>query len=382
MPGEGLLIALMGVLGTGGVLAFLFVVAYLNPDQAQRLGEMIWSVISRVYSGGNRKAVQYGVQSRLTYFAADLAKETGRPGATDVKIEWAQPEETPNHFYKDNRVVIRLHAYERQDRNLMTASLFYVSDTLVRRAKRYLSKRQARSVDLYAVDRLLTKTAPAAADLLHEEIVGPECDADHELGDLLVDYQRMDRQINAFFPIFIRELNYLAQKVVVKPRDEQLVSDVKELHRFLVRYSDRVVGEEMPLQVQGRFLRCAVMIIARFYGRERGDRVPYVRHLRELSRAMHETIYLVGSAARENGEFMQEIARDFVQESGWTEVDRREYPVILHHKDGTDEKALNLLIVLRSNQSRDYVGEAEEVEVPEDVPTLAAVEAEGTLAPR
>lgn len=196
--------------------------------------------------------------------------------------------------------------------------------------------------------------------------------------DLLVDYQRMDRQINAFFPIFIRELNYLAQKVVVKPRDEQLVSDVKALHQFLVDYSDRAVGEDMPLQVQGRFLRCAVMIIAKSYGRKRGDRGPYVRYLRQLSRARHETIYLVGSAAHENGEFMQEIARDFAHESGWTEVDRREYPVILHYSDGTDEKALNLLIVLRSNQGRDYVGEAEEVEVPEDVPTLAAVEAERT----
>ncbi len=258
----------------------------------------------------------------------------------------------------------------------MIASLLYVSHTLVRRAKRYLSKRQARSIDLYAVDRLLSKTAPAAADLLHEEVVGPECDADRELADLLVQYQRIDRRINGFFPIFIRELNYLAHKVVVKPKGGQLISDVKELQRFLVRYSDRVVGEEIPLGVQGRFLRCAVMIIARSFKRDLGDRGPYLRHLRELNRAGHETIYLVGSAAKENREFMDAITRDFVNETGWTEVDRRQYPSQLRQRDGTDHTVQSLLIVVRSNQPRDYVGEADEVDAPEDFPTLAEVEAE------
>lgn len=374
--GSDVLTALAGLIGiSGALLIFLLVVAFLNPDKAQRWAEMLWALISRVWRAGNRQAVKYGVQSRLTYFAADMAKETGRP-ASDVKVEWAAGDEKTSDFFADGRVVIRLHSHEHQDRNLMIASLLYVSHTLVRRAKRYLSKRQARSIDLYAVDRLLSKTAPAAADLLHEEVVGPECDADRELADLLVQYQRIDRRINGFFPIFIRELNYLAHKVVVKPKGGQLISDVKELQRFLVRYSDRVVGEEIPLGVQGRFLRCAVMIIARSFKRDLGDRGPYLRHLRELNRAGHETIYLVGSAAKENREFMDAITRDFVNETGWTEVDRRQYPSQLRQRDGTDHTVQSLLIVVRSNQPRDYVGEADEVDAPEDFPTLAEVEAE------
>ena len=369
-----LLVALVAVLGVAGVVVFLFVLAFQNPDKAQRWGEIIWSLISRVYRGGGRKAVQYSVQSRLTYFAADLARETGRPSATDIRIEWAQADEQPSNFYRDGRVVIRLHAHENQERNLMVASMFFVSSNLVRRAKRYLSTRQARSVDLYAVDRLLTKTAPASADLLHEEVIGPECDADRELGDLLVEYQRMDRRINAFFPVFVRELNYLAQKVIVKPSGGQLISDVKELHRFLVRYADRAVGEMMPMEVQGRFLRCAVMIVARAVKRDLGDREPYLRHLRELNRAGHETIYLAGSARPANREFVDAIARDFVKESGWNEVDRRQFDAVLRWKDGTDHKERDMMIVLRSNQSRDYIGEAEAVNAPEGVPTLAEVE--------
>lgn len=368
MPTE-LLVALVAAFGIGGLLLALLIVAFLNPDKAERWGEMIWSVISKLWRGGNRKAVQLGVQSSLNAFSIEAAGQMGRGEPTRVKVEWAPENEEPSHFFSDGRLVMRLHEHQHQDRNVMTASLFFVSQTLVRRAKRYLPKKRARSLDLYAVDRLLTRTSPSAADLLHEEVMGPECDADRELGDLLVDYQRIDR-INAFFPIFVRELNYLAHKVVVKPQGGQLVIDVNELHRFLIRYSDRVLGHDIRMEVQGRFLRCAVMIIALAIRREIGDRTPYVRRLRRLAAAGYETVYLVGSAGADNVEFMRRIAREFTLGSGWSEVDQRQYPVILHGRDGNDIPSDNLLIVLRTNVPRDYVGFAEEVEEPSEVPGM------------
>lgn len=353
------LLALLG-LGAGGVLIALLVIGFLNPDKAQRWAEMLWALVSKVWRGGNSWAVKYGTQSRLTGFAIEVASETGKGEPASVKVEWAPKEEQPNQFIADGRVVIRLHAYEQQDRNLVTASLLFVSSQLVRRAKIYLPKKRARSVDLYATDRLLTRTAPAAADLLHEEVMGPECDADHELGDLLVDYQKIDR-INGFFPVFIRELNYLAGKVIVKPRGDQLVKDVNELHRFLVRYSDRTIGEEGVLEVQGRFLRCAVAIVAKSFKREMGDRDPFVKYLRTLASAGHETIYLIGNDNPDNREFMRAIAADFRAASGWSEVDQRTYPAVIHLPDGRDSQVQNRLIVLRTNAPRDYVGVAEEV---------------------
>lgn len=375
MPGEAIVTALIAAFGIAGLFVVLLIIAFLNPDKAQRWAEIGWALLSRFFRGANRQAVRFGVQSRLTAFSIEAASETGQAEPIDVRVEWAPADEKPNQFIADGRVVIRLHAHEHQDRNLMAASLLFISHTLVRRAKKYLPKRRARSIDLYATDRLLTRTAPAAADLLHEEVMGPECDVDHELGDLLVEYQRMDR-VNTFFPVFVRELNYLAGKVVVRPRGDQLVRDVNELHRFLVRYSDRIVGQAMPLEVQGRFLRCAVVIIATTFKRQLGDRQPFVAHVQRVAAAGHETIYLIGSARRENAEFMKAVARDFRQHSGWTEVDQRRYRALLHRADGTDDTVQNLLIVLRTNRPRDYVGEAEEVPEMTDVPTIDAVDAE------
>jgi hypothetical protein len=109
----------------------------------------------------------------------------------------------------------------------------------------------------------------------------------------------------------------------------------------LIGYSDRVLGRDIPMEVQGRFMRCSVMIVALAIRRETGDRGPYVRRLRMLASAGYETVYLVGGAGADNVTFMRGIARDFIRESGWSEVDQRQYPVILHSRDGEDIRSHN-----------------------------------------
>src|SRR4051812_17650767 len=95
-----IVVALIAVVGAPVVIFLvLLVIAFQNPDKAQHWGEMIWSLISRFHAGGKRKVVQYGVQSRLTNFAVDLARETGRPRATPVQITWADPDEVPASFF-------------------------------------------------------------------------------------------------------------------------------------------------------------------------------------------------------------------------------------------------------------------------------------------
>jgi hypothetical protein len=372
MPIIAAFLALVGVVGVAVAIVLVGIyLGFMNPDKTERWAELLYALFARFNRGANRRAVKHGTQARMDAFSTGLAKEIGQTHATKVDIQWTGPDEEPNHFFADKRLVIRLHAHERQDRNDVTSSMFIVSQTLVRRAKRFLSKTQARSIDLFAVDRQLTRLAPSAADLFHEEILGPEVDADPELGQLLIEYQRIDK-VKAFFPVFIRELNYLGQKVVVRPRNESLIDDVKHLQRFLCRYSDRKIGEEIEMGVHGKYLRCAVMIVAKTVKRELGNPAPYVAYLNRLENGGYETVYLVGSTEFGNREFINGIVREFLTQSGWSMVDRRDYNTILHDHDGFDREVPNMLIVLRSNQLKDYVGEAAEIDAFDEPPRIAS----------
>lgn len=104
-----------------------------------------------------------------------------------------------------------------------------------------------------------------------------------------------------------------------------------------------------------------LLIVALRAKREAGDIGPFVNRLRTLQRAGYETIYLVGSAERDNRAFMDQIARTFREESSWREVDRRIYKATLRHRDGSERAIEAMLIGVRTSQAAEIIEELEPV---------------------
>ena len=347
MTPEDLAKAVAAVGLPGVAIAFVL----LAPDKALRWAELLSLALGKVFSGFRRRSVKLGLQSSLNGFVRQIADETGKHERTPVQVEWAVSDETPHQFFKDGRLVVRLHSHEHQDRNLITASMLVVSHTLIRRAKTFLSYKQARSIDLHAVDHVLA-SSPHARDLFREEVSGPECDRDRELADLVVKHEKIDRA-SLFFPILVRELHYLEQRVVVRPRDERLIVDVSSLIDYLVTFADRVQGEDIQLGVQGRELRCAIMIVARKWKREAGLVGGYVNRLKDLRSRGCDTVYLLGSAKQDNADFMAEIVSAFTRQSGWSEVGRRQFSSPVRRSPTETAWRPSLLVVLRNPRVAD-----------------------------
>jgi hypothetical protein len=341
----------LAVLGLPGVAIALIAYVLLAPDKALRWAELLSLGLGKIFHGFRRRSVKLGIQSSLNGFVRQISDEAGGQERTPVQVEWTSRDETPHQFFKDGRLVVRLHSHEHQDRNLVTASMLVVSHTLIRRAKTFLSHKQARSIDLHAVDHVLA-ASPHARDLFREEVSGPECDGDRELSDLVMKHEKIDRA-NLFFPILVRELHYLEQRVVVRPRDERLIVDVSSLIDFLVAFADRVQGEDIQLGVQGRELRCAIMIVARRWKREAGLLGGYVNRLKELRRRGCDTVYLLGSAKKDNADFMTEIVAAFAQQSGWTEAGRRQFSSPVRSSPTETVWRPSLLVVLRNPKVAD-----------------------------
>jgi hypothetical protein len=375
VSGVGELIKDLAPYGPWGIVAVVLLLFFFFPDKVQRWAELIWALLAKVWGGFGRRSVKLSLQGRLNRFMRQLSDETGRAERTRIDVEWAPADETPSHFLKDERIVVRLHNPDLQDRNLVTSTMIVVSETVIRRAKAFLSPKQARSIDLHAVDHLLA-TTPHAQNLFREEVSGPECDMDRSLADLVAKHQKIDR-VHLFFPVLVRELHYLEQRVVVKPRDERLIVDVSNLIDFLVTFADRVQGEDIRFGVQGRELRCAIMIVAKHQKRELGLAGGYVNRLKDLRRAGCDTVYLVGPAVKDNALFMSEIVTAFTKDSRWEEVGRREYTAPLRTNHSETVRKQTLLIVLRNPNVPDVLdaeaGAAADVAFPETI-TVDAVE--------
>jgi hypothetical protein len=134
-----------------------------------------------------------------------------------------------------------------------------------------------------------------------------------------------------------------------------------------VRFADRKQGEEIPLELRGRVLRSAIMIVAQRFKRDIGDRRPYVRRLAQLKIGGYETIYLVGNAERDNAQFVDAIAKEFVEQSGWRIVDRRTYRARLNTDSGF-RRVETLLVTLRTPRDSDEISVLDEIAPADDLP--------------
>ncbi len=345
---DAVLLALLA-LGPAGFLLVIVFWLVSHPDTAQKWGEIFYAIGSKIYRRWDRRAVQHGLQFRIDRFAQELATQTGRPKPHPVKVEWTDASEEQRHFFDENRLVLRMHEHVRQDRNLVTGSLLIVSETMAKRAKRFLSITQARASDLYAVDKVLSQS-PNARELFHEEVMGPETDKSPNLRKLIQAFGRMDGA-NMFFPVFIRELNHLGAKFGVAPNDERLITDVSRLVEFLVEFAERAVGDEGDLLLVGRELKCGIMIVARRKKVATGEVGPYLHHADEAAKRGVETLYLVGSADSTNAEFLRAVASGCCDGGAWREVDERTYRSTIHWRqpDGRlePERVTTRMIVLR-----------------------------------
>jgi hypothetical protein len=185
--------------------------------------------------------------------------------------------------------------------------------------------------------------------------MGVEADASPKVREMIEQFQRMD-EASLFFPIYVRELNYLGRKVVIAPRDERLIVDVDFLVAFLVRFAERVVGEEGDLVRIGNELKCAIMIVAKRIKVKLGAIGPYARYLDEIASKGIETTYLIGSDDPENREFMNQVAHHFCTTRGWRRAGDRRYRATLHMptQDSVERvRATTYLVVLRRGGSLD-----------------------------
>ncbi len=358
-----LIVALIG----GGLLVLAVVVfIYWTPDKAAVWGSWIFRLIALVFRRVDKRAVALHLEGRFNGMSSGLARRSHSDRAQGVRVQWVGTGETPHHFIEQNRLVLRLEPHRNRDRNFVHGGMFVIAATFAVRGKRLLSITQRRAVDLHAARTMFELASPTVANLFYEDIFGPEVDRDAELAEIAQTLDRLDRA-GLFFSIVTQELVWLGRRVFVAPRDGSLVLEAHWFFEFLARYAERAVGDDAtPLTFTGRYIQCAIVIVAKSHRRQVGDITPWVEFSRNLASAGAEAIYLIGSASDENRNFMDKIAANLCGShlTDWAELFRESYPSELVGPTGAVSKVESYMISLRTSRPVRY----ERLPVSEDVP--------------
>lgn len=340
--------AILLILAASSPVAVLFIILLLYPEKIEKLSALIWKFICRLKLLGTyaRKTyIKHDLQSHVNDFVRRATKDVPGLHAKGVRIEWEKPGDTSREsFLRDGEVIIRLSYKKSEAENVATAVYWFVSQSLLHRAKRYISPSQGQATDLFVTTKLLQQQKPDVVDCFLESYLHPGLR--EKKGKPLELYEKFEQidQVGLFFPLYLREVDYLGQKVFGKPQRDQIHKEINELVDHLNRFSQRVLGEDIQTEFQKVHCKFEIMIVGKS-DVVKSSLNPYIEYIRyQVEPSNIETLYMIGSL--DNVEAIRRIAMEVAD--SFEVVASHKFKGQIRPEVGKTETVQSYLLVLRA----------------------------------
>lgn len=297
--------------GAFGPFALLVLLLFV-PEKIEKWSALLWKLLSlfgNIFRSAHRQYVKHDLQGRVNDFAKRLRRDVSRMPEEKLRVEWIDPTVTRESFIADGQVVLRLRRDDPQDHNFVHGAYLYVSATLLRKAKRYLSLSQRHAIDLFVCTKLIESEKSSVVGFFLDEYLHPKtAGSGSKIAAYLDDFAIIDDG-KLYFPVFMQELHFLGDKVFGRRKDDLVIKEVRGLINFLKPIATRRIGEEGDLHFDGEYCRFGLVIIGK--PKKLLESIePYVHYInKELVQKDVETIYLL--SRKENRRYLEEIFQQF-----------------------------------------------------------------------
>ncbi len=340
----------------GSVSILIFIIFYLvfYPEKAEKLSVLLYKIIYTIFKLGEKQIVTHDIQARVNEFSKTLNKEIANIEPVGIKIQWISDTQTPQQFFDRNKLVVRMRHHDSQDKNFINASMVFVSSAFLRKSKKYMSKSQKESIDLYVGKKLFEMEKPQIADQFFEDFFSMETISNETIMSLIEKYEIIDK-VGLFFPILVQELTFFGEKIFYKLKTSDIIEEISAFIDFLKNYAEREIGERrVKKNFTGNYCRCGIVIIGEKF--KIGLCEPYVSYIKNVINDKIENIYLIGPATKENINFIKNIIEEVQSKLDvYKYVDKKFKSKIKIKKE---RKEVNTyLVVLRSKEVKRYIDE-------------------------
>jgi hypothetical protein len=336
-----ILLALLGALPLTVVLLLLLL---FFPEKIEKWSALFWKVLSKLgnaFRFAHKKYVKHDLQARVNGFVRKLRKGIPAISEERLRIEWIDPATPRQSFIDKGQVVLRLRRDDPDDHNFIHGAYLFVSEMLLRKAKRYISPSQGEAVDLFVCSKILESEKPAILSFFLDEYLHPKTDKKRSKTSLYVDDFAIMDKAGYFLPVFLHELNEIGNKVFGRTRNDLIIGEVDQLVRFMKKLSTRKVGEEIDLDFAGDYCSFRVMIVGKPL-KLSTSLEPYIKFLKGiLRREKPETIYILGRD--ENKERLEELCESVSSE--YQCVRRISHQSMVRYTDREESLSLFLMIL-------------------------------------
>ncbi len=232
-----------------------------NPEKAMLWGALFARAFAWAHHWFRRKYIQSHIVGRLLDFRKQVQGEVSDAMPYGISVEWVRATD-PDSFVNDGNVVLRMYDYGDEHKNLVHATLDYVSAALLPRGRVYISPELSRGIDLTMTQKLLkSQRSPAAHRYFAETILAPEFNGDSALRDTCETLSHLDNA-GVFTRVLTHELLQLERALLSRTPIEAHQVEGDNFVAFLGAIWTR--PDLTALDFHGRFMHVSIVFIAKF----------------------------------------------------------------------------------------------------------------------
>lgn len=287
------LIKILGSFSIGGLTVGYCVAQIIkHPELVEKWQAIIYGWLSLVNAKYKYVAIKKDVQSKLNEYVLELSNELGVDNPK-VRLKWTAQGEQEDIQIEDDSVVIVMRDRGYRNKNFVHAAYFYTSTTLLSHAKRHLSDKQGKSLDLYTTKKVIQSQNKSALELFMRDYFQPLLD-DEKIRGFITQFVLIDRA-GMYTHVLLQELSYLGSKSFLSKKDQAIIQEVNQLIAFLARRANREVGDtSIPEEFIGKYSRHSIKIVSTRQVREAGKfHLPAQRIVKAFQSGI-ENVYILG----------------------------------------------------------------------------------------
>jgi len=322
-----------------------------NPEKFEKFIALLAKFFNFLTNKFDKTYIKFDLQGKINDYLKIVSKKVKHIDVEKINIKWIDVEnQTRENFIKDGKLIIRLHKSDNQNRNIVNASMAFISHFFLKKAKSYIAKYQRESLDLYTCYDLLKNEKSEILDQFVQDFMKEKMQ-NGKIADLFEKYDDINK-VGIFYPILVQELTFLGEKVFGKKRDDQKIyEEVRQLIIYLNNYANRKFKEDSINDFNGQYCKFAIRIIGKQYKVVTdGERI-YINNLDKINSG-NETIYLIGNIS--NKPFIKSVVEKCKNKIKYSILTEETYSAIIKDTEGNDYNVNSYLVILRSNKIAVY----------------------------
>ena len=316
-----------------GIIWFIFVLYIKYPENFEKIFSQFLRIF--IFSGSyiDKRFIKHDMQWRMNNFIKNMENKIHSFPWSKIDIDFYKKwnDENVTNYLDNWKYFVRVKKSSNPNKNFVNIAMTFISDNLLKDAKKQISEKQKSSIDLFVAKKLFEEEKNEVMDEFVSDFLQPLTDDDkvRNLYDMFIDTDRSW----LFFPVFLQEMSFLWKRVFSNPKNKKIKEEVIRLIKFLYEHSNRKRWVNMSNdKFLWDFSKFAFMIVWKSKKVLNGELEAYKSYLWKLMKDWIENIYLIWSERIED--FINQVTPDnFLNKSWYFLFKKEKFPSILKDED-------------------------------------------------